>query len=109
MLGFQFAFLFVIAYASSRTLGTDYGYSPIKIGFVTLSLGVGKFFFFFMTFKLTDYHLLYSGDLGGIAGSVWGGRWSDYELARLKAVNGGNSYPEVSGPDYCTMSTLFIV
>ena len=71
--------------------------------------GSWQVLFFFMTFKLTDYHLLYSGDLGGIAGSVWGGRWSDYELARLKAVNGGNSYPEVSGPDYCTMSTLFIV
>ena len=46
VLGFQFAFVFVIAYASSRTLGTAYGYSPIKIGFVTLSLGVGKFFLF---------------------------------------------------------------
>ena len=34
---------------------------------------------------------------------MWGGRWSDYELARLKAVNGGNSYPEVSDPDYCIM------
>lgn len=46
VLGFQFAFLFLIAYASSRTLGTAYGYSPIKIGFVTLSLGVGKFCLF---------------------------------------------------------------
>ena len=46
VLGFQFAFMFLIAYASSRTLGTAYGYSPIKIGFVTLSLGVGKFFLF---------------------------------------------------------------
>jgi hypothetical protein len=54
---------------------------------------------------MTDYHLLHLpvGDLGGIAGSVWGGRWSDYELARLKAANGGNGYPEVSGPDYCIM------
>ena len=46
VLGFQFAFMSLIAYASSRTLGTAYGYSPIKIGFVTLSLGVGKFFLF---------------------------------------------------------------
>ena len=44
MLGLQFAFLFLISYASSRTLGTAYDYSPIKIGFVTLSLGVGKFY-----------------------------------------------------------------
>ena len=56
-----------------------------------------------MTFKLTDYLLLHLWDSGGIAGSVWGGHWSDYELARLKAANGGNSYPEVSGPDVCTM------
>ena len=54
VLGFQFGFLILIAYASSRTLSTDYGYSPIKIGFVTLSLGVGKFFFFFKIFKVTD-------------------------------------------------------
>ena len=59
--------------------------------------------------KLTDYHLLHLGDLGGIAGSVFGGRWSDYELARLKAANSENSYPEVSGPEYWTMQTLFIV
>ena len=96
MLGLQFAFLFLIAYASSRTLGTAYGYSPIKIGVVTLSLGVGKFFFYFKTFKLIDHQLLHFGDSGGIAGSVFGGRWSDYELARLKAANGGTSYPEVS-------------
>jgi hypothetical protein len=104
VLGFQLAFMSLIAYASSRTLSTDYGYSAIKIGFVTLSLGVGEFFFFFCeTFNLTDYHLLHFGDSGGIAGSIWGGGWSDYELARLKAANGGNSYPEVSSPDYFAM------
>ncbi|KAF8817571.1 MFS general substrate transporter [Phlegmacium glaucopus] len=26
---------------------------------------------------------------------VWGGRWSDYELARLKLANSGKSYPEM--------------
>ena len=46
VLGLEFAFSFIIAYASSRTLATDYGYSPIKIGFVILSMGVGKFFLF---------------------------------------------------------------
>ncbi|KAF8802128.1 MFS general substrate transporter, partial [Phlegmacium glaucopus] len=69
--GFQFAFNCVIPYTSARTLSTFYGYSPLKIGLVTLSFGIG-----------------------GIAGSVWGGRWSDYELTRLKA-NGGKSYPEM--------------
>jgi hypothetical protein len=65
---------------------------------------LASFFFFLRTFKLIDYHLLHLGDSGGIAGSVWGGRWSDYELARLKAANGGISYPEVSGrPDLGTM------
>jgi len=29
-----------------------------------------------------------------MAGSVLGGRWSDHELARLKAANGGICYPE---------------
>ena len=56
--------------------------------------------FFFKTFKLTNYHLLHLGNSGGIVGSVWGGRWSDYDLARQKAANGGNSYPEVSVPDF---------
>ena len=99
MLGFQLAFLSLIAYASSRTLATTYGYSPIKIGFVTLSMGIGKLFFFFMAFfKLTDCNLLHLGDSGCIVGSVCGGRWSDYELARLKVANGGNSYPEVRCP-----------
>ena len=66
VLGFQFSFLFLIAYASSRTLGTAYGYNPIKIGFVTLSLGVGKFFlsFFFKTRllsnRLTYYLFIYT-------------------------------------------------
>ena len=46
VLGLQFAFTFLVGYASSRTLATAYGYSPIKIGFVTLSMGVGKFFLF---------------------------------------------------------------
>jgi len=26
---------------------------------------------------------------------VWGGGWSDYDLARLKLANGGNSFPEM--------------
>ena len=61
------------------------------------------FFFSGKTFMLTGYHLLHLGDSGGISGSIWGGAWSDYELARLKAANGGNRYPEVSCPDCFVM------
>ena len=35
--------------------------------------------------------------LGSMAGSILGGRWSDYSLRRLKAENGGVGSPEV----YC--------
>ncbi|KAF8817171.1 MFS general substrate transporter [Phlegmacium glaucopus] len=70
--GFQFAFGYLTSYTSARTLSISYGYSPLKIGLVTLSFGIG-----------------------GIAGSVWGGRWSDYELTRLEIANGGKSYPEM--------------
>ncbi|KAF8887456.1 major facilitator superfamily domain-containing protein [Gymnopilus junonius] len=70
--GVQFAYAFVIVYATSRTLETSYNYGPLKIGLVTLSFGIGCAF-----------------------GSVLGGRWSDRELARLKAANGGQSYPEM--------------
>jgi len=34
--------------------------------------------------------------LGSVAGSILGGRWSDRTLARLKAANGGVSFPEVN-------------
>jgi hypothetical protein len=34
-------------------------------------------------------------NLGSVAGSIFGGRWSDRTLARLKAANGGVSFPEV--------------
>ena len=30
-----------------------------------------------------------------LEGSLLGGWWSDYKLAKLKKANGGNSYPEV--------------
>ena len=33
---------------------------------------------------------------GSVAGSILGGRWSDRTLSRMKAANGGTSYPEVS-------------
>jgi hypothetical protein len=35
---------------------------------------------------------------------VWGGRWSDYELTRLKTANDGRIYPEVSE---CVAALIF--
>ncbi|KAJ6520630.1 major facilitator superfamily domain-containing protein [Mycena vulgaris] len=70
--GLMFAFNFVVVYSASRTLGSAYGYNALKVGLVLLSFG-----------------------LGSLAGSIIGGRWSDMTLARLKAANGGVSYPEM--------------
>ena len=93
--GCQFSYMYLLAYASARTLGISYGYSPIKIGFVTLAFGIGKLFLSqdFSNKLIVAY---YTCGLGCIAGSLSGGRWSDSELARLKAANGGKMYPEVS-------------
>ncbi|KAG7088737.1 hypothetical protein E1B28_012705 [Marasmius oreades] len=70
--GLIFAFCFVVPYTTSRALGTYYHYSAIKIGLVLLSFG-----------------------LGNMAGSILGGRWSDYQLTNLKSANGGKGYPEM--------------
>ncbi|KAJ7631885.1 vacuolar DHA amino acid exporter [Mycena polygramma] len=70
--GLMFAFNFVVVFTSSRTLSSAYGYNALKVGLVLLSFG-----------------------LGSLAGSVVGGRWSDIKLAKLKAANGGVSYPEM--------------
>lgn len=39
--GLYFAFGFVVVYSTSRTLGSAYGYSALKIGLVLLSYGLG--------------------------------------------------------------------
>ncbi|TFK22940.1 MFS general substrate transporter [Coprinopsis marcescibilis] len=70
--GLIFAFCFLVPYTSARTLSTHYGYEALKIGLVTLSFG-----------------------FGGAAGSLLGGRWSDYQLARLTKKNAGISQPEM--------------
>ncbi|KAL0062974.1 hypothetical protein AAF712_010105 [Marasmius tenuissimus] len=70
--GLLFSFCFVVPYTSSRTLGTYYNYNALEIGLVLLSFG-----------------------LGSMAGSVLGGRWSDYQLTKLKAANGGKGQPEM--------------
>ncbi|KAJ1303446.1 hypothetical protein OPQ81_011636 [Rhizoctonia solani] len=68
-----FAYQYAVAFTAALTFAAaPYNYSPIKVGLVLLSFG-----------------------LGNIAGSILGGRWSDRVLSRLKAQNGGESVPEM--------------
>ncbi|KAF9265331.1 vacuolar DHA amino acid exporter [Marasmius fiardii PR-910] len=82
--GLIYAFCFVVSYTTSRTLGTYYHYNALKIGLVLLSFG-----------------------LGSMAGSILGGRWSDYQLAKLKEANGGKGYPEMRLTSTIHSSILF--
>ncbi|KAF9234678.1 major facilitator superfamily domain-containing protein [Melanogaster broomeanus] len=61
-----------ITYTCARTLALYYDYGALRTGLVLLAYGVGS-----------------------ILGSILGGRWSDRTLARLKAANGGVSFPEM--------------
>lgn len=70
--GLTFAFSFSITYTCARTLSMYYDYNALKTGLVLLAYGVGC-----------------------VSGSILGGRWSDRTLARLKAANGGVSFPEM--------------
>lgn len=70
--GLIFAFSFSIAYTCARTLSMYYNYDALKTGLVLLAFGIGS-----------------------VTGSILGGRWSDRTLARLKAANGGISFPEM--------------
>lgn len=70
--GLLFAFSFSITYTCARTLSMHYNYDALKTGLVLLAYGVGS-----------------------VTGSILGGRWSDRTLARLKAANGGSSFPEM--------------
>ncbi|KAJ8518977.1 hypothetical protein ONZ45_g4022 [Pleurotus djamor] len=70
--GAFFAFGFLTSYTTSRTLGSKYQYDASKVGLVLLSSGIGS-----------------------LAGSLIGGRYSDYTLRKLKEANGGQSFPEM--------------
>lgn len=59
--------------ASANSHSEPYGYSPLIIGVVILSFGAGN-----------------------MAGSVFGGKWSDVYLRKLRIANNGVSVPEVS-------------
>ncbi|KAG1865633.1 MFS general substrate transporter [Suillus tomentosus] len=70
--GLIYASTFSIMYTCARTLSMYYNYDALKTGLVLLAYGIGS-----------------------ISGSMLGGRWSDRTLARLKAANGGISFPEM--------------
>ncbi|KAH6911807.1 major facilitator superfamily domain-containing protein [Coprinopsis sp. MPI-PUGE-AT-0042] len=70
--GLLFAFTFLIQYTVARTLSTFYGYEALKTGLVSLCFGFGC-----------------------VAGSVVGGRFSDFYLSKLKNKNQGISQPEM--------------
>ncbi|GAA6012697.1 hypothetical protein JCM10207_005329 [Rhodosporidiobolus poonsookiae] len=71
--GFLFAAQYCITFTASRTFAaTPYDYTPIEVGLVLLSFG-----------------------LGNVLGSVGGGRYSDFILAKLKAKNGGKGEAEM--------------
>ncbi|KIJ10878.1 hypothetical protein PAXINDRAFT_119245 [Paxillus involutus ATCC 200175] len=70
--GLSFAFSFSTVYTCARTLATYYNYDALETGLVLLSYGIGC-----------------------MIGSILGGRWSDRTLARLRAANGGVSFPEM--------------
>ncbi|KAI0941665.1 hypothetical protein AcW1_003491 [Taiwanofungus camphoratus] len=68
---FCHTFYISVTYTTSRSLARKYQYGALKIGLVSLAYGVGC-----------------------LLGSILGGRYSDYVFRKLKAKNGGASYPE---------------
>lgn len=69
--GLGFGLSCTIGYTCARTLSLYYNYDALKTAFVLLFYGIG-----------------------GIFGSILGGRWSDRSLMQMKAANGGVSSPE---------------
>ncbi|KAG0704824.1 vacuolar DHA amino acid exporter [Suillus ampliporus] len=70
--GLIFGFNYCLSYTCARTLTDAYGYDALSVGLVLLCQGVGS-----------------------IAGSIFGGRWSDRVLAKMKKANGGQWYAEM--------------
>ncbi|THU95076.1 MFS general substrate transporter, partial [Dendrothele bispora CBS 962.96] len=62
------SFTFLVNYTTSRSLATFYHYSPLNIGLTLVAFGLG---------------------------TILGGRWTDHQLIRLTAKNGGKRYPEI--------------
>lgn len=71
--GLLFACQYTTTYTASVTFARPpYSYNPLIIGVVLLSFGVGN-----------------------VAGSLLGGRWSDYSMRRQTAAAGGVTQPEM--------------
>ncbi|GAA5995422.1 uncharacterized protein JCM10292_005162 [Rhodotorula paludigena] len=88
--GFLFASQYCVTFTATRTFAAaPYNYSPIEVGLVLLSFG-----------------------LGNVVGSVGGGRYSDYVLTKMKEGNGGKGEPEMriksTYPAFATLPLLFI-
>ncbi|BGP42932.1 hypothetical protein JCM10449v2_006947 [Rhodotorula kratochvilovae] len=88
--GFLFASQYCITFTASRTFAdAPWNYTPIEVGLVLLAFG-----------------------LGNVLGSVGGGRYSDYVLARLRAKNGGVGEPEMriksTYPAFAFLPCLYI-
>lgn len=91
--GFLFASQYCISYTASRTFaGAPWNYTPIEVGLILLSFGLGNVVRFAFVSLRTNRPLTPSPLQ---VGSVGGGRYSDYVLARLRAKNGGQGEPEV--------------
>ncbi|CAE6415090.1 unnamed protein product [Rhizoctonia solani] len=68
-----FGYQYAVAFTAALTFASEpYNYDSLGVGLVLLSFGIGN-----------------------LAGSIFGGRWSDRVLAQLKAKNGGESVPEM--------------
>jgi MFS family permease len=84
LLGILFAYQYGVCFTAALTFArAPYHFNSIQVGLVLLSFG-----------------------LGNLAGSILGGRWSDYVLAKLKEQNEGVSVPEVSCWLVCVDSLL---
>ncbi|KAI0316274.1 MFS general substrate transporter [Amylostereum chailletii] len=66
-----FGFSYCITYTCARTLENLYEYNALQTGLILLSLGVGS-----------------------MGGSIFGGRWSDHVLAKVRAERGTHD-PEI--------------
>lgn len=88
----MYALTYMINYTGARTLSNDYHYDALMIGVITIAYGLGML----SCFRKDSCSLLQT--TGCVAGSILGGRWSDYKLSQLKKANGGIGYPEVCPP-----------
>lgn len=95
MSGLVYGFTNGLAYTCARTLSTFYGCDALSTGLVLLSYGVGKWFLRVYVMML---HISFL-PTGSTCGSIFGGRWSDRTLTRLKSQH-EQIHAEVQPPLY---------